>query len=445
MAELVRLLRERTGLVFPPERAEWVAAGVGRTMERAGIRRTDRFVARVAEDAALFGELVSELTVGETYFFREPEQLDFVRERVLPEIRSRRGPAHEIRCWSAACASGEEAYTLAILLREADAGGAHRVLGTDVSPARLGAAAAARYGPWSLRGVPERTARAWLQREGDAFRPRPEVRAEVAFRPLNLADDPAAYAAAGAWGMDLVLCRNVLIYLDEETVREVAGKLVGALAEDGWLFLGASDPPLGELVPCEVVTTGAGLAYRRRRPGARASVPAPAPVVEAAPAPRAAWAEVEPPGAAPTREEAVETAAGEEEAGWVARVRGHADRGELGKAEAACAAALDRYPACPELLYLRAVLLLQGRRFADAVAAARRALYLDRGLVVAHLALADALARTGDASASLRALRSAAALLDGLAPDAVLPASGGETAARLLDGVRSRLRILEEG
>jgi chemotaxis protein methyltransferase CheR len=123
-------------------------------------------------------------------------------------------------------------------------------------------------------------------------------------------------------------------------------------------------------------------------------------------------------------------------------VRALANRGELADAGRACAAALDRHRGSAELAYLHAVLLLQGSRPVEAAAAARRALYLDRDLVVAHLALGDALARTGDVAGARRAIRNAQRLLASLAPEEIVPASDGEPAGHLAELARAQLSCL---
>jgi Flp pilus assembly protein TadD len=127
---------------------------------------------------------------------------------------------------------------------------------------------------------------------------------------------------------------------------------------------------------------------------------------------------------------------------WVLLVRALANRGDLRAAGQACAAALDRHRTCAELAYLHAVLLGEAGRHAAAAGAARRALYLDRTLAVAHLALGAALARLGDARGARRALRNAERLLAELPPGAVVPASDGEPAARLAAIARAQLGLL---
>ncbi|HEX8274654.1 MAG TPA: protein-glutamate O-methyltransferase CheR [Longimicrobiaceae bacterium] len=441
VAAVLRLAEERAGLVFSAGQADLAAAAVRRAMQRAGVGEPAAFFGLAEAGGDAWELLLEELSVGETYFFREPDQLAFLRDTVLPGLAARDGG---LRAWSAACATGEEAYTLAMLLGDAGCSG-FRVLGTDVVRGRLAAAERATYRRWSLRGVPDQTVGRWFRREGDRFRVRDAVRASVGFAPLNLAEPRRAYVAAGAWGMDLVLCRNVLIYLDDATTRHVAARLLESLAPDGWLFLGASDPPLAELVPCEVVPTGAGVAYRRPR---RAALPPPAdpPLRPAAGAPagtvppRSSVMSPAPVPAGSARAADVESDAGEA----AARVRALADRGALDEAAAACAAALRGHAESAELLVLHSTLLFAGRRYAEAAAAARRALYLDRGCAVAHLALGSALARVGDAGTARRAFRNAAELLRAGPGDAAVPASGGESAARLLAVAEAQLHVLGE-
>lgn len=436
IAAVLRFAERRTGLTFSPAQADLAAAGVRRAMGRAGVREPGPFLALLSTDAAACDLLLEELAVGETYFCREPDQLAFIRDSVLPELAARRD-GEPIRAWSAACATGEEAYTLAMLLREGRYAGS-RVLGTDVVRSRLAVAANATYGRWSLRGLAPETTERVFERIDGRFRVRPELRSMVDFRALNLADDRRAHVAAGAWGMHLVLCRNVLIYLDPATVRHVATRLMEALEPGGWLFLGASDPSLGALAPFEAIQTGAGVAYRKPQGSTAPRVPAaaaPRPHPQRADPHAVATVASVPAAAAPPPDS-------EDTASWAGRVRSLADRGELGEATSVCSAALEAHRDSPELLVLHSTLLFAARRFADAAAAGRSAVYLDRGSAVAHLALGSALARTGDARGAGRAFRNAASLLRALPAGDPVAHSGGETAARLLAVAESQLHVL---
>jgi len=470
------VIRGLTGLAFPESRREVLAGGVARGMRRAGTLDPSAYLERLRADPAELDALVAEITVGETYFFRDPEQFRVIREEILPALL-RDHTRRPLRVWSAGCASGEEPYTLAIVLREVGAGSAAQIVGTDISRPALAAARRADYGRWSLRTTAPDIGARYFERVGTRFVLAPAIRRLVEFRYLNLAADSFPSLASGVWGLDLILCRNVLIYFDTDTVRQVAGRLVGALAPDGWLVLGASDPPLAGLAACDVVVTAAGLAYRRAEQGnvhriiapARAdgapvapvsrleplAVPAPAPLEPAVPsepaAGRAGLREIEDAvrayeardytGAAVAARRVIHGGNGDP-AAWVTLVRSLANTGDLESAGRACAAALERHRMSAEIAYLHGVLLAEAGRLRQAADALRRALYLDRELVVAHLALAAVLAREGDVGGARRALRNATRALGPAPGMEAVPASDGAPAARLAAAARAHLSLL---
>ncbi|MEP6689547.1 MAG: protein-glutamate O-methyltransferase CheR [Gemmatimonadaceae bacterium] len=479
LAAVAELVRERTGLVFPATRRDSVEEAVARESRRLGLADLTSYRAVLEGGGAALDALVANLTIGETYFFREPSQLDVIRREVLPALARRAATDRPARAWSAACAGGEEAYTLAILLREGGLPNNSRVLGTDIARDRLAAARRGRYGRWSLRTLDPDAIDRYFARHGASFQIDPAIRAAAEFRYLNLAEDSYPASSTGIWGMDLILCRNVLIYFDRETVQRVATRLVSSLADDGWLFLGASDPPLADLVPCEVVVTGAGLAYRKPSPArlaARRSAVQPAlapriqiaemrPSPEPAPAPRS-----EPPAirervtaeripvddeeparlyAARDFDDVVLAARRAREDGRddvalaVLLVRSLANLGRLDEAGKECAAALDEHRQSAELLDQHALLLGEAQQVEEAAAAVKRALYLDRGMAVAHLALATLLSRLDDRAGASRSYRNAEALLAQLAPDATVPAADGEPAHRLLEIARAQRALLD--
>ena len=177
----------RTGLTFSPERHAHAEIGVRRAMSRAGTSDPERYRLLLAKDESLLDDLIVELTVGETYFFREPAQFEFLRRVVLPGLRLDRGRAHPGQIWSAACASGEEAYSLAMLIEEEKLAGQVHVLATDISRAALSKARLGVYGSWSLRGEGEAIARPHLRRDGNKFVVGEAIRRSISFEYLNLA------------------------------------------------------------------------------------------------------------------------------------------------------------------------------------------------------------------------------------------------------------------
>ena len=163
---------------------------------------------------------------------------------------------------AAGCASGEEAYSLAILLLEEGLAGQCRLLATDLSRATLVKARRGIYGAWSLRGEGALAARPYLHGHGNHYVVDEVVRRLVTFDQLNMALDFDPACATGVRGMDLILCRNVLIYFDHKTVRTVARRLYESLAEGGWLITASTDPPLAGEAPFEIVATDHGVFYR---------------------------------------------------------------------------------------------------------------------------------------------------------------------------------------
>ncbi|HXC25840.1 MAG TPA: protein-glutamate O-methyltransferase CheR [Gemmatimonadaceae bacterium] len=464
LERIVSLVRDRAGLVFPENRAVIVEAGVRRAMAAAKMTDVALYTVALEGSDVLLDDLFAELTVGETYFFREPAQLQYIQHEVLPRFRQlNRG----VRAWSAGCATGEEPYTISMMLHDAELSRDANILGTDLSRARLRLAQRGTYRQWSMRGVPEQAVERHFTVRNGTYQLAPSVVAPVEFRYLNLIADKFPSPALGVWGVDLILCRNVLIYFDEPSIACVAAKLLDTLTDDGWLFLGASDPILSEIIPCEVVITSAGLAYKRRGAVQSAAAPTsarspwpdtmfddPDPIAEivgettvtpdatndvVTPEPAvSAPLEFPPP---PSYDDAVPSALSE--SAWIDRVRTLANLGRLREAGDACASALDRYRTSAELTYLHTILLSEAGRHADAATAARQALYLDRTMIVAHLALGSALRRTGDMTGAHRAFANAVALLDAMPSDAVVPASGGESVGRLSAAARVQLTLAE--
>lgn len=445
--DLARRVAGRTGLDFPPDRRAGAEVGIRRAMVKARQPDADRYLDWVLDNPAALDDLVAELTIGETYFFREPDQFRFIREVVLPDVRRRRGPLHSPRCWSAACSTGEEAYSLAIVLIEALPEVVPSVLGTDISKVSLETASRGIFSDWSIRGEGGAEVARYLRRIGSHHELAEPIRKAVDFRPLNLADDDYPSLKSSIWGMDLILCRNVLIYFDRATIRAVANRLYETLSEGGWLIVASSDPPLAHEAPFEVELTDRGVFYRR---GDRAWSPgrspeAPASAVDVAvdiEAPTDRWAPETPTIVArPTSEMRAPEA---DPLDMSAQVRALANA-DPAKAERACASAATRHPLAFELHHLRAILLLDLGRAREAAEAARRAIYLDRSLAASHFLLGSILEREGDAGGALRAFRNARDLCASRPPGEIVPLTDGETAARLGRAAEARLERRVDG
>ena len=184
--------------------------------------------------------LASHLTIGETYFFREQRSLEVLEQKILPELLRARGEGERrLRVWSAGCSTGEEAYSIAMLLDrlipDPQAWNV-TILATDINARSLSKAAAGVYGEWSFRGAPE-----WIKSryfkplDKVRFELQPRIRSRVTFVHLNLADDIYPSLLNNTNAMDVILCRNVLMYFTSHQVRKVIRNLRHAWSKAaGW-------------------------------------------------------------------------------------------------------------------------------------------------------------------------------------------------------------------
>ncbi|HEV7666736.1 MAG TPA: CheR family methyltransferase [Chloroflexota bacterium] len=186
-------------------------------------------------------DLVEHLTVGETYFLRDPAQIAALRETILPEILLRRAAEQRLRIWSAGCSTGEEPYSLAILLLEKQLASTWDVelVGTDVNRESLRLARDGVYPAWSFRATPEYIRDRYFEPATHGWRAGEALRRMAHFAWMNLATEQLTPPAPD---LDLVICRNVTIYFDAATTQRLYRTLIKSLTPGGWLILAASDP-----------------------------------------------------------------------------------------------------------------------------------------------------------------------------------------------------------
>jgi chemotaxis protein methyltransferase CheR len=211
------------------------------------------------------GALASELTVGETFFFRNIEQFNALAEIVLPErARARAGGERRLQILSAGCASGEEAYTLAIVARESPAlvGYQVSIRGVDVNPVILERATSGRTTAWALRATSAEMRARYFRADGRQFLIDAELRAAVSFERGNLAEP-----AVGLWQpetFDVVFCRNMLMYLAPDVTRAIVDRITRSLVPGGYLFLGSAETLRGVSQNFHLRQTHGTFYYQRR-------------------------------------------------------------------------------------------------------------------------------------------------------------------------------------
>ncbi|HEY8207439.1 MAG TPA: CheR family methyltransferase [Myxococcaceae bacterium] len=270
-AEEFRLLRdlvyERSGisirddLKFVMERRLWPR------LEALGLTDFAAYHRHLRLDPRGAGELdfaIEALATNETYFFREPHQLRAFSEEILPRLEEQNRATRRLRIWSAGCSTGEEPYTLAMLIKESGRfeGWDVQVLGTDISRKVLTSARRAEYGPSSMRAMPEGSLERYFLPAGARWQLREDVRSLVTFGHLNLVEFDLGQLVAR---QDAVFCRNVLIYFDLPARRRVLDLFYARLHEGGYLLLGHSESLINLTSAFELVHLKSDLVYRKPR------------------------------------------------------------------------------------------------------------------------------------------------------------------------------------
>ncbi|MBT0959560.1 CheR family methyltransferase [Denitromonas iodatirespirans] len=465
-------LSARLGLHFPPPRWADLERGLSAAAADFGLAGPESCIRRLMS-APLRREqvetLASHLTVGETYFFRDPAVFAALEHHILPPlIAAGREQGRRLRLWSAGCCSGEEAYSLAILLDRLipDLDDWHiTLLATDINPHFLARARLGAYREWSFRGTAvSLKPQYFTPAEDGTFTLKPRIRRLVSVDYLNLVDDTYPSLASNTNGMDLILCRNVLMYFAEDTVDAIVAKLRRCLTTDGWLALSPTEGSAALRSGFTAVEFSDTLVYRKTETAERPA-PTTAPSWAAAPLPprpaRPAARSAPParPAAAPPETaiaqartcfsrgayaqaaDLLSAAAPTAAPDCALAAHACANIGRLDDALRWCALAISADKSGPELRYLQAVILAERGDAAAAIGCFRQALYLDPDFALAHFALGNLHRRLGMATQAARHFDNARRLLANCAADSPLPHAEGLTASRLLAIIDSTEQI----
>lgn len=437
---ILAFLEERAGLVFPSGRMGDVERSVSKLVARRGLRNAQHLLERLRTDAALVEELLADLVVGETYFFREPQQFASIREMVLPDILSNRPLHAPLQVWSAGCATGEEAYSLAILLEQEGLSARSNIVATDISAAALAKAARGTYEHWSFRGVKDDFTSMYFRTRGGKFHLIDRVKQKIAFAPTNLAAETYPVPKHGN-GFDLILCRNVLIYFGRQTVAHVAQRLFASLADGGWLVTAPSDPPLWDHAPFETKMTAGGVFYRKtvvaktkEKPSNVIAFRPKQPPAEAKPQSRKPQVSVAKPAEPDFRHDV--------QACEIHAQSLFADNRSNAVLEFLSSAVI-WHPLSRELHYLYAVGLLNRDKLEMAGGIARRLVYLDRRSVAAHMLLGTIAQQRGDRPGAMRAYRNGLAFCGDAHEDAIVPLTGNERYGRVAAALAAEIASLQ--
>ncbi len=274
VARFAELIEERLGLQYVGSSLDELRAIVVARMRALQCRSFESYMERLKSSMASHDELrelASELTIGETYFFRSPEQLSVFSEVTLPRL-TRIDHARPIRILSAGCSTGEEPYTLAMTLRELGplAPADVSILAIDINPEALDKARRGRYSAWAMRATPPQCVEKYFHRERSQFALDEGVQAMVQFEERSLAVEDDQFWQPHRF--DIVFCRNVIMYLSARVVREVIARFARVLAPDGFLFLSHAEPLRGISQAFQVEYAEGAFYYTLRNAGAAATL-----------------------------------------------------------------------------------------------------------------------------------------------------------------------------
>jgi chemotaxis protein methyltransferase CheR len=477
LARFSEFVTTRFGLHYPKKRWRDLAQRIELLINDFACADAEACVRRLTSTELTRSELdilADRLTIGETYFFRERKSFDLLEEQILPPLlASRRERDRRLRIWSAGCSTGEEAYSIAMLLQRmiADLQSWNlSILATDLNPAALRRAVRGEYGDWSFRGVPTGIRERFFNAAGGGrFEVVPAIRRMVTFAQLNLAEDPYPSLATNTNAMDIIFCRNVLMYFAPQQMERAIEGFRHALVDGGLLVVSPCETSHTLFSRFEAVAFRDAIFYRKNGQGKVRSAPRPGTVRPVPAAPLPPQQAIPPPAVAPPASAAVPPAAkqppspheealalyrqglyaeaaakltgavatGENDMGAppsgkaaVLLTRIFANLGDLTAALEWAARAVAGNKLDPELRYLQATILLEQGDADSAATALKKALYLDHTFVLAHYALANLSLRRRKPKEAAKHLGNAASLLTSYGPDDLLPGSEGMNARR---------------
>jgi chemotaxis protein methyltransferase CheR len=242
---LRRLLKDRSGLDLSSDKQYLVESRLLPLARRTGLGGITELVQKMKSGVEqLTTDVVEAMTTNETFFFRDKIPFDHLRDSILPELARSRAARHSIRVWSAACSTGQEPYSIAMCLREfgpALSGWRSEIVATDLSQEVLEKSKAGLYSQFEVqRGLPIQLLVKYFTQLGEFWQLSADIRGMVQHRQLNLLQD---FSHLGKF--DVIFCRNVLIYFDQETKTSIFERLARMLEPDGYLMLGAAESVVG--------------------------------------------------------------------------------------------------------------------------------------------------------------------------------------------------------
>ncbi len=479
-----RFILARTGIIIQEHQYDNLQSAVFSACRRFGYASAFEYLIKLEQGADPPRELeflISAITVRESYFFRDQFQIDFIRDTWLPGIMLKKQSGEKrLRIWSAGCSGGEEVYTIAILLMET-LQDVHtwniNLLGTDINTVVLSDAASGIYKDWAFRTTPQHIQDKYFIKKDFAFHLRPDIREMAQFKHLNLIEEHFSRNLDTTHPFDMILCRNVFIYLDHRIVQGILKNFVSLLSPDGILILGASDLVETNIPGLELHYHQNMFYYQHRQavfvspgdvyPSVRLSIEdkRPSKRVEDKTSPSkktASTTAASKPQKQPTAREEVlvmdrkglwheipafvdaYTADNGEDAFLTGmKAKALASLGNPAAAVDLCNHSIELDKTCKYCYYIMATVLIEMGRLEDAQHALRRAIYLDHSFFEAHFHLGQLLVRFHNYKAGLKSLRNALELVEKAEPERLLFIEQELTCGQLAQILKSEIGVYE--
>lgn len=475
LSRLSEFVAEHTGLYFSKERWRELERGIIAASGELGFGDVEPCIDWLTSAPLTRSQieiLASHLTIGETYFFREKMSFEMLKDHILRTlIPSRQETDKRLRLWSAGCATGEEPYTLAMLLSDIVPDVRHwniTILATDINPRFLHKASEGVYSEWSFRDVPQSCKEKYFKRAKDGrYEILPRIKKMVTFSYLNLMENVYPSLLNNTNAMDVILCRNVLMYFQGQNQRKVIGNLYRSLTDKGWLIVGASEMSHVLFSQFDAGDQPGAPCYLKAE--RTVAVPEPKIKFDSLPtSPLSAAPERLVPerlnSKTPVRKETphqtlLETAYSLYEQGsyeeaavsvlnalsdnrkdskaLMLLAKSYANQGKLSEAIKWCEKAIAADKLNPSCHYLCATILQEQGLVEEGIKALRKALYADHNFVLAHFAIGHLMQRKGIPREAERHFENACSLLNLYEQDDILPESEGISAGRLKEMIRA--------
>jgi chemotaxis protein methyltransferase CheR len=468
------VIATRMGLHFPRERWAMLSRNLASASKEFGFQNMNGFIqwllsSELSKDQIKI--LASHLTISETYFWREPQVFAALTDFILPElIRSKEkenveelatnrseaelgeaksrlsGREKNIRIWSAGCSTGEEPYSIAIALHKSIRKIEDwniTILATDINPRALSKAEHGIYGAWSFRNSPAWLKSTWFHhKEGWQYEIIPEIKQMVTFTCLSLVE---MSAINNANTMDIIFCRNVLMYFTNEWITKVSQNLFHSLSEDGWFVVSSSELSSQVFPQFTPVNFPGAVLYRKGKNGSThsfdiQSIAMPEPLlplnISTPSTPSTHFQPVQPVQTVQPIQsiqpvqllkpiQQPQPASEETSADKIFSIRLLADQGHLGEALSICNEAIRSYKLAPGLYFLRASILQELDKRSEAIVSLKQAIYIDPEYIMGHFTLGNLFIRQGNARNAKRYFKNVLDLLSRYANDDILPESEG--------------------